>query len=125
MALTSNLVKQLQTQRPSAREVKKGTGFSDVMVDDYLTIFENILLLASNMIIADAVDGANASSVDVVKPSPPPAYAFYSPIDTQIMVDLINEQKASINQLTTDLNAVVTQLNEVIINLKAAKQMAS
>ena len=191
MATVPTLIQRLQTQRPSAREVKRGTGFSDVMVDDYLTIFENFALLAnggdnSNIQIvinknniqilfgrvddadeaivvvngnieahkandsahgvvgdnvgtgnyctaivggvvdlAGAVANANSSTVDVVNPDAPPALWNYSQIDTDIMVNLINEQKAAINQLTSDLNAVVTQLNRVITNSKTAKQMAS
>ncbi|MCP4830580.1 MAG: hypothetical protein GY886_00010 [Gammaproteobacteria bacterium] len=42
------LIQQLQTYRPSAKEIKEGTGFSDTMVDDYLTMFENFVLLANS-----------------------------------------------------------------------------
>lgn len=45
---TQTLVQQLQTFRPSAKEIKQGSGFSDSMVDDYLTIFENFVLLATS-----------------------------------------------------------------------------
>ena len=42
------LIQKLQTFRPSAKEIKQGTGFTDNMVDDYLTIFENFVLLATS-----------------------------------------------------------------------------
>ena len=187
----TTLIQRLQTQRPSAKEVKQGTGFTAAMVDDYLTILDNFVLLAGSgdgviidvaknttdivtlfvrvddadeaivlvntslnnhkasdsahgvsgdnvgtgnyctlllggvVDLAAAVTNANDSTVDVVSPSAPTAAATYTQSDIEAMVVLINEQKASTNQLTTDLNAVVTQLNEVITNSKNAKQMAS
>lgn len=48
MATVPTLTQRLQTQRPSAKEIKQGTGFSDTMVDDYLTMFENFVLLAGS-----------------------------------------------------------------------------
>lgn len=170
------LIQKIQTLRPSAREVKLGTQFTDTMVDDYLTMFENLVLLANSgdsvlvrlavvendlgeltivvtehinndsahgvtgenignedyctslvggvvnlsALVSDAVD----STVNVVEPDADAATLLYSQLVAQTNVDLTNELKSSVNQLTTDLNAAITQINDLIAQQKLAKQMA-
>ncbi|MEE8288978.1 MAG: hypothetical protein V3R25_06150 [Nitrosomonadaceae bacterium] len=41
------ILNELQTLRPSAKAIKEGTGWQSYMVNDYLTMFENIVTLAS------------------------------------------------------------------------------
>ena len=44
----TSVIERLQTLRPSAKAIKQGTNWPDFMVEDYLTMFENLIILATS-----------------------------------------------------------------------------
>ena len=44
----ASVIERLQTLRPSAKAIKQGTSWPDFMVEDYLTMFENLIILATS-----------------------------------------------------------------------------
>ena len=44
----ATVIERLQTLRPSAKAIKQGTNWPDFMVEDYLTMFENLIILATS-----------------------------------------------------------------------------
>ena len=72
-------------------------------------------------LVSDAV----VSVTDITTVDLSAAPAAYDQAYTQLQSDLINEEKAKINEIVTDLTNIKDRLNELIANSITAKQMAA
>lgn len=74
--------------------------------------------------LASAVANSPASAVSAVL-NPNTAPAVYSQADAATWVAMLNEHKATINQLTADLNSLIVLFNASLSSERSAKQRAT
>tara|TARA_R110000782_G_scaffold31539_1_gene77511 strand:+ start:261 stop:743 length:483 start_codon:yes stop_codon:yes gene_type:complete len=81
-------------------------------------------LVGGSVLLADNVTTANNSTVNILTPNIGLAAATYIQAYNQSQTDLINELKASVNQLSADLNLAIGVINQTITTERAARQRA-
>ncbi len=80
-------------------------------------------LVGGAVLKSELVNNAVIATTEITTPDVIAAGASYTQAYAQSQTDLINEEKAKINDIITDLGGIVTQFNDLLAKAKTAEQM--